>query len=102
MELRLKQLRAELGITRAQMSFDTGISKRTLETYDHGTSPSIKNIGRIAEVYEVNPAWLVGWSDERSLFVPKIITQEVYIESGKGRLPPYWGNDESGQLIHWK
>lgn len=96
MELRIKELRQQLGITRVQMSRVTGIHLNTLDSYDKGTTPSLKTIERIAEAYGVNPAWLIGWSDLQWTSEPETIIVD------KGRLPPYWNNDNDGQLIYWK
>lgn len=97
MELRIRELWQELGISLAQMSRMTGISKRTLENYVYsGVMPPLQNIERIAATYEVNPAWLVGWTCHRSL------AQSEQIEDEQVRLPPYWNNDHEGRLICWK
>ncbi|TWT16440.1 helix-turn-helix domain-containing protein [Streptococcus sp. sy010] len=97
MELRIRELRQQLGITVKQMSEQTGIHRRNLETYHQGTTPSIQTIEKIAKAYNVNPAWLVGWSDNLD-----VVEEPVYIEVDKGRLPPYWNNDNGGKLISWK
>ncbi|TWT12062.1 helix-turn-helix domain-containing protein [Streptococcus sp. sy004] len=97
MELRIRELRQQLGITVRQMSVTTGISIRSLEAYHQGTTPSIHTIEKIAKTYNVNPAWLVGWSDNLD-----VAEEPAYIEVDKGRLPPYWNNDNDGKLISWK
>ena len=104
MELRLKELREDLGLSVSDVSNDTGISKSSIRLYEKGGMPSIKQIGVIARIYDVPPAWLIGWVNKREEKMPlvKVIEKVVYREVEGARLPPYHNNDNNGKLIKWK
>ena len=82
----------------------TGISKNTLLLYEKGATPSIPQIEKIAKTYNVNPAWLAGWSDDdqQPQTIEKVVEKIVYVEKDIGRIPPYWNNNNAGKLIKWK
>ena len=67
MQLRLKELREDLGLSVKDMARDTGVSQNTIHLYERGGYPSIKQIEMIAKTYDVNPAWLVGWIDDEMM-----------------------------------
>lgn len=104
MELRLKELREDLGLSVSDVSNDTGISKSSIRLYEKGGVPSIKQIEVIARIYDVPPAWLIGWVNKREEKMPliKVIEKVVYREVEGARLPPYHNNDNNGKLIKWK
>ncbi|VTS13398.1 helix-turn-helix domain-containing protein [Streptococcus gordonii] len=104
MELRLKELREDLGLSVSDVSNDTGISKSSIRLYEKGGMPSIKQIEVIARIYDVPPAWLIGWVNKREEKMPlvKVIEKVVYREVEGARLPPYHNNDNNGKLIKWK
>lgn len=54
--------------------------------------------------YNINPAWLAGWSDDdqQPQAIEKVVEKIVYVEKDIGRIPPYWNNDNTGKLIKWK
>ena len=56
MQLRLKELREDLGLSVKDMARDTGVSQNTIHLYERGGYPSIKQIEMIAKTYDVNPA----------------------------------------------
>mgnify|MGYP001790470583 CR=1 FL=1 len=106
MQLRLKKLREDLGLSVGQMAKETSVSQNTIHLYERGGYPSIKQIEMIAKTYDVNPAWLVGWIDDEMMpgvqVVEKVVEKTVYVERDIGRIPPYWNNDNVGMLIKWK
>lgn len=104
MELRLKELREDLGLSVSDVSNETGISKSSIRLYEKGGTPSIKQIEVIARIYDVPQAWLIGWVNKREEKMPlvKVIEKVVYREVEGARLPPYHNNDNDGRLIKWK
>lgn len=102
MELRLKELREDLGLSAKDMARDTGVSQNTIHLYERGGYPSIKQIEMIAKTYDVNPAWLVGWIDDEMMPGVQVVEKVVYKESPTARLPDYFNNNNEGKIIKWK
>lgn len=102
MQLRLKELREDLGISVKDMARDTGVSQNTIHLYERGGYPSIKQIEMIAKTYDVNPAWLVGWIDDEMMPAIQVVEKVVYKESPTARLPDYFNNNNDGRLIKRK
>ena len=102
MQLRLKELREDLGISVKDMARDTGVSQNTIHLYERGGYPSIKQIEMIAKTYDVNPAWLVGWIDDEMMHGVQVVEKVVYKESPTARLPDYFNNNNEGKIIKWK
>ena len=98
MELRLKELREDLGLSVKDMARDTGVSQNTIHLYERGGYPSIK---QIAKTYDVNPAWLVGWVDDEMLPAIQAVEKIIYKESPTARLPDYHNNNNDGKIIKW-
>lgn len=64
MQERLKQLRAEKGLTQQQVANSIGITKSALANYEVGLrEPSIEVIKAICRFYEVTSDYLIGLSD---------------------------------------
>ena len=102
MELRLKELREDLGLSVKDMARDTGVSQNTIHLYERGGYPSIKQIEMIAKTYDVNPAWLVGWIDDEMQPAIHVVEKIIYKESPTARLPDYHNNNNDGKIIKWK
>ncbi len=102
MQLRLKELREDLGLSVKDMARDTGVSQNTIHLYERGGYPSIKQIEMIAKTYDVNPAWLVGWIDDEMIPEVQVIERIIYKESPTARLPGYHNNNNDGKIIKWK
>ena len=102
MQLRLKELREDLGLSVKDMARDTGVSQNTIHLYERGGYPSIKQIEMIAKTYDVNPAWLVGWIDDEMMPGGQVVEKVVYKESPTARLPDYFNNNNEGKIIKWK
>ena len=102
MQLRLKELREDLGLSVKDMARDTGVSQNTIHLYERGGYPSIKQIEMIAKTYDVNPAWLVGWIDDETTPAIQVVEKVIYKESPTARLPDYFNNNNNGKLIKWK
>ena len=99
MKFRLEELRKERGLSRRDVHNATKIAMNTLLHYEKGGTPSIGQIENIARTYNINPAWLIGWINDKDR---KLEEKVVYIEKDVGRLPPYWNNDNNGRIIKWK
>ena len=97
MQIRLKELRDRLGLSLRDIQNKTGISINTLHLYEKGSTPSVNQIEKLAKTYNVHPAWLIGWIEDSELG-----EKVVYVEKNVGRLPPYWNNNNNGQLIKWR
>lgn len=66
--LRIKTVREEKGMTLQEVADKVGIAKSTVQRYEAGSIEKIKLpvISSIAKVLDVNPAWLIGKSDEKT------------------------------------
>ena len=51
---------------------------------------------------DVNPAWLVGWIDDKMMPGVQVVEKVVYKESPTARLPDYFNNNNDGKIIKWK
>jgi hypothetical protein len=63
---RLKQARKEKGLTQVKVAELVFIDRQAIYFYEcNRRVPRIDMIEKLAKIYDVNPAWLVGWSDEK-------------------------------------
>ncbi|MFL2089723.1 helix-turn-helix domain-containing protein [Leuconostoc mesenteroides] len=61
---RLKELRLERGLTLKYMELGTGISFTTLSKYENNIQqPKLATRELLANYFDVDPEYLVGWSD---------------------------------------
>ena len=110
MKHRIKQLRTKiLCMKQKEFSTKTGIAPQQITNYEsRGVTPTFVVIEKIAKAFDVNPAWLVGWSNDISnpdldtriveeVVVEKIVEKVVHIQP-----PPYWQCDGQGKLVKWK
>lgn len=64
MYLRIKEACEAKKITLVDLAKVSGISVRSLEWYvKQKREPALSRVERLAEVLEVDPAWLVSWRD---------------------------------------
>lgn len=64
---RLKELRAEKGITLEELAKKIGTTKTTLSRYENGErSPKLQLVGLLANYFQVDMSWLSGQSDQRN------------------------------------
>ena len=63
---RMKNRRDELGLTLDDIASEIGLAKSTIQRYETGTIGRIKLpvIEAIARILKVNPAWLIGKSED--------------------------------------
>lgn len=63
---RLRELRASKKVTQKQAAKDMGLSERAYQHYELGEKePSLGNIVKLADFFEVSADYLLGRSDER-------------------------------------
>ena len=87
---RLEKALAESGLKPIELAERTGISQSTISQYRSGYSkPKDKRLVKIAEVLNVDPAWLMG------LDVPMIKQDDV---KKSRQLDGYYINDETAQI----
>lgn len=75
--LRMETRRKELELTLSQVAQEVGVAASTIQRYEKGNFEKIKMpiIEAVAGVLQVNPAWLIGKTDDAT----------VYDESGNPR-----------------
>ena len=87
---RLEKALSESGLKPIELAERTGISQSTISQYRSGYSkPKDKRLVKIAEVLNVDPAWLMG------LDVPMIKQDDV---KKSRQLDGYYINDETAQI----
>lgn len=60
-QLRIKQIRQELGLTQSQVSKETEIDQSRISKYESGElQPDLEKLGILANYYEVSIDWLLG------------------------------------------
>lgn len=63
---RLRQARKDKKLTQTQVATLIFMDRRTVYLYETNRRvPRLDMIEKLAKIYDVNPAWLVGWSEER-------------------------------------
>lgn len=78
----IKNLRIKKGLTQEELGNLLGLKKAAINKYENGTVENIKRsiIQKMAEIFGVSPAYLMGWEDEKkenkSTFNPNIITKK--------------------------
>ena len=62
----LKMKRKELGYTLLDIAIKMGVSEATVQRWESGNIKNLRHerISRLAEILEVTPAFLMGWSEE--------------------------------------
>lgn len=66
LHVRLKETRKSRGLTQVKVCKALFIDQNSLSLFENGHRlPRVDMIEKFAEFYQVNPAWLCGWSDER-------------------------------------
>lgn len=61
---RLKELRLECGLNLKYMELGTGINFTTLSKYENNIQqPKLETWELLADYFDVDPEYLVGWSD---------------------------------------
>lgn len=62
---RLRQARKDKKLTQTQVATLIFMDRRTVYLYETNRRvPRLEMVEKLAKIYDVNPAWLVGWSEE--------------------------------------
>lgn len=71
---RIKALREKKGITLEELGEKLGVAKQTVGKYESGLITNIPSdkIEIMAEIFEVSPAYIMGWKDKDE--IPKLFT----------------------------
>lgn len=88
MKLRLKLLKESHNLNLKEFAKTINLKE--------STTPPLDKVEQIAKIFNVNPAWLVGW--DSSTYVKEKI---VKVADKNARIPVDWKNDECGKLIRW-
>lgn len=60
MNLKLRELRKQSGVTQEQLAFTLGVSSRAVKYWEHGTrTPSVSSLLALAHYFNVSPEWLM-------------------------------------------
>lgn len=60
MNLKLRELRKQRGITQEQLAFALGVSSRAIKYWEHGSrTPSVSSLLALAHYFKVSPEWLM-------------------------------------------
>lgn len=60
MNLKLRELRKQRGVTQEQLAFALGVSSRAVKYWEHGTrTPSVSSLLALAHYFNVSPEWLM-------------------------------------------
>lgn len=99
MKLRLKLLKETHNLNLKEFAKTINLKESTTANYLSGaTMPPLDKVEQIAKIFNVNPAWLVGW-DSSTYVVEK--QKIVTVVDKNARIPTDWKNDECGKLIKW-
>ena len=64
LHVRLKESRKSRGLTQAEVCKVLFVDQNSLSLFENGHRlPRVDMIEKLANLYDVNPAWLVGWSE---------------------------------------
>lgn len=60
MNLKLRELRKQSGVTQELLAFALGVSSRAVKYWEHGTrTPSVSSLLALAHYFNVSPEWLM-------------------------------------------
>lgn len=60
MNLKLRELRKQRGITQEQLALTLGVSSRAIKYWEHGSrTPSVSSLLALAHYFNVSPEWLM-------------------------------------------
>ena len=60
MNLKLRELRKQSGVTQEQLAFALGVSSRAVKYWEHGTrTPSVSSLLALAHYFNISPEWLM-------------------------------------------
>ena len=85
---KIKELRTLLGMSQEELGSRVGVQRAAINKYEKGTVENIplKTIEKMANVFDVSPTYIVGWSDYES----NPLSAEVKVLHGVKR---FYGGD---------
>ena len=93
---KIKQTRLALNLSQSELAEKTGISERSLYTYEQtGTMPRSGNIKKLAEALNVSVGYLM---DENETDTQKNIDQDMFLDDVKG-IYGYRGAREASEVL---
>lgn len=93
---KVKEARLALNLSQTELSKMTGISERSLYTYEQlGTTPRMSNLKKIAEALKVSVSYLM---DEEETDTQSHIDEELFVASAKTQYG-YKGAKEAQEVI---
>lgn len=83
MSNRIRTLRVSSGLTQAALGEMLGVKKAAIQKYESGSIVNLKTqtIERLAEIFKVSPAHVMGWDTFDELFDSKSLNKESRIYS---------------------
>jgi transcriptional regulator with XRE-family HTH domain len=66
--LRIRERRTEINLTLKEIADRLGVQEATAQRYESGNIKNLKRqtILKISEILDVNPGWLMGWSENKT------------------------------------
>ncbi len=85
---RIKYLRSLTNMSQEELGRQVGVQRAAINKYEKGTVENIpiKTIEKIADVFEVSPTFIVGWSNKES----NVLSAEVKVLQG---VKTFYGRD---------
>ena len=65
---KIKELRLLAGMSQEELGKRVGVQRAAIQKYEKGTVENIpiKTIEKIAQIFDVSPTYIVGWTDENT------------------------------------
>lgn len=82
-ENRLKKLREDAGITQKQLACSLNVTQTAVNYWENGKrEPNVDMIRKIADYFDVTPAYIMGWEDKESIYTLSTFIDEIdeYLE----------------------
>lgn len=74
---KIKYLREQAGLTQTDIAKKIGIATQTIFKYEKNivTNIPLDNIEKLAEIFNVSPAYLMGWESDREKDAPDLSSE---------------------------
>lgn len=75
----IKSLRLTKGMTQEELGQALGVKKSAIQKYESGMVENLKRstIAKMAEIFDVTPAYIMGWGKERDTYNAKLSESEL-------------------------
>lgn len=92
---KIKNLRAELGLTLKELAKRVGVGASTVRKWETGYIKDMRSdkIQKVAEALGVSPAYLMGWDESQNVHVEQVHTNNGLI--GQANAPVNIGSEDS-------